>query len=770
MKTQPTNMQRDILALNMEEQLQELASDKYGKTIAACTNEELYYVILDYCKRLLAVTERNVGEKKVYYISAEFLIGKLLSNNLINLKIYDKMNEILAQNGKNLAEIEEVEPEPSLGNGGLGRLAACFMDSIATLGLPGEGIGLNYHYGLFRQVLDDHLQKAEKDPWIEKDSWEIRSDVSFDVYFGKRKVTSHMYDIDVIGYDAGVNKLRLFDVDTVDDSLVKEGITFDKDEIEKNLTLFLYPDDSDEKGRLLRIYQQYFMVSNAAQWILREMKAKQYDLRHLYDHAVIQINDTHPTLVIPELIRILTEEKALSMDEAIEVVSKTCAYTNHTILAEALETWPMEYLEKVVPQLVPIIKELDRRIRAKYKDPDVQIIDKDDKVHMAFIDIHYGFSVNGVAAIHTEILKDTELHKFYELYPEKFNNKTNGITFRRWLLSCNHELSNFLSETISDAYKKDANRLEDLLQYKDDAQVLDRLGEIKKNNKLALTEYIRAHEGVELDPNGIFDIQIKRLHEYKRQQMNALYIIHKYLEIKNGKKPVRPLNFIFGAKAAPAYIIAQDIIHLLLVLQDIINNDPDVNRYMHLVFVTNYNVTYAEKLIPACEVSEQISLASKEASGTSNMKFMLNGAVTLGTADGANVEIHQMVGDDNIYMFGIDSETVIEHYKKADYVSRDYYEKSPVIKEAVDFIVGPQCMKIGHKENLERLYNDILNKDWFMALIDLEDYIRVKDQMFADYEDRKHWNQMSLVNIAKAGFFSSDRTIAEYNRDIWKLK
>ena len=770
MKTQPTNMQRDILALNMEQQLSDLASDKYGKSLSDCSNKELYYIILDYCKRLLAVTERNTGEKKIYYISAEFLIGKLLSNNLINLKIYDRMNEILAKYGRNFAEIEEAEPEPSLGNGGLGRLAACFLDSIATLGLPGEGIGLNYHYGLFHQVLDDHLQKAEKDPWIEADSWEVRSDVSFDVYFGKRKVTSHMYDIDVIGYDAGVNKLRLFDVDTVDDSLVEEGITFDKDEIEKNLTLFLYPDDSDEKGRLLRIYQQYFMVSNAAQWILREMKAKQYDLRHLYDHAVIQINDTHPTLVIPELIRILTEDKALSMDEAIEVVSQTCAYTNHTILAEALETWPMEYLEKVVPQLVPIIKELDRRVRAKYKDPDVQIIDADGRVHMAYIDIHYGFSVNGVAAIHTEILEDTELHKFYEIYPQKFNNKTNGITFRRWLLSCNHELANYLSETISDAYKKDANRLEDLLQYQNDSAVLDRIGEIKQNNKLALTEYIREHEGVKLDPNGIFDIQIKRLHEYKRQQMNALYIIHKYLEIKNGKKPVRPLNFIFGAKAAPAYIIAQDIIHLLLVLQDIINNDPDVNPYMHLVFVTNYNVTYAEKLIPACEISEQISLASKEASGTSNMKFMLNGAVTLGTADGANVEIHDLVGDDNIYMFGIDSETVINHYKNADYVSRDYYEKSPVIKEAVDFIVGPQCMKIGHKENLERLYNDILNKDWFMALIDLEDYIKVKDQMFADYEDRKHWNQMSLVNIAKAGFFSSDRTIAEYNHDIWRLK
>ena len=766
-----TNMKRDILALNMEEQLQEIASDRYGKSsIADCTDEELYYVILDYCKRLLAVTERNAGEKRVYYISAEFLIGKLLSNNLINLKIYDRMSELLEQNGKSLARIEEVEPEPSLGNGGLGRLAACFLDSIATLGLPGEGLGLNYHYGLFHQVLEDHLQKAEKDPWMQEDSWEIRSDVSFDVYYGKRKVTSHMYDIDVIGYDAGVNKLRLFDVDTVDDSLVEDGITFDKEEIEKNLTLFLYPDDSDEKGRLLRIYQQYFMVSNAAQWILHEMKIRQYDLRRMYDHAVIQINDTHPTLVIPELIRILTEEKALSVDEAIEVVSKTCAYTNHTILAEALETWPMAYLEKVVPQLVPIIKELDRRVLARYDDPEVQIIDEENRVHMAFIDIHYGFSVNGVAAIHTEILKNTELSRFYRLYPEKFNNKTNGITFRRWLLSCNHRLANFLSSTISDAYKKDASRLEDLLRYQEDDEVLGRLEAIKQENKRALAEYVLSHEGVALDPNGIFDIQIKRLHEYKRQQMNALYIIHKYLEIKRGKKPARPLNFIFGAKAAPAYIIAQDIIHLLLVLQDIINNDPDVNAYMHLVFVSNYNVTYAEKLIPACDISEQISLASKEASGTSNMKFMLNGAVTLGTADGANVEIHQLVGDDNIYMFGVDSDTVIEHYQKADYVSRDYYERSPVIREAVDFIVGAQCMKVGHRENLERLYKDILNKDWFMALIDLEDYIRVKDRMLEDYEDRRRWNRMSLVNIARAGFFSSDRTIREYNSDIWKLR
>lgn len=770
MREQPSNMQRDILTLNMEEQVEEIAAKKFGKTIRTCTNEELYYVLLDYCKRLLAVTEQNTGEKRVYYISAEFLIGKLLSNNLINLKIYDQMNALLKKNGKTLSEIEEVEPEPSLGNGGLGRLASCFLDSIATLDLPGEGIGLNYHYGLFRQVLDDHLQKAEKDPWMEEDSWETKTSTSFDVYFGDRKVTSRMYDIDVVGYDTGVNKLRLFDVDTVDDSLVQEGISFDKTDIEKNLTLFLYPDDSDENGKLLRIYQQYFMVSNAAHLILQEMKERKYDLRRLYDYAVIQINDTHPTLIIPELIRILTDEKAMSMDEAIEVVSKTCAYTNHTILAEALETWPMEYLEQVVPQLIPIIKELDRRVRDRYDDPKVQIIDEDNRVHMAYIDIHYGFSVNGVAAIHTEILKQSELHSFYEIYPEKFNNKTNGITFRRWLLSCNHPLADFLSETISDAYKTDANRLEDLLAYKEDDTVLNRLGEIKRGNKLVLTDIVRKKEGVELDPDGIFDIQIKRLHEYKRQQMNALYIIHKYLEIKGGKKPTRPLNFIFGAKAAPAYVLAQDIIHLLLVLQDIINHDPEVNPYMHLVFVTNYNVTYAEKLIPACEISEQISLASKEASGTSNMKFMLNGAVTLGTADGANVEIHDLVGDDNIYMFGIDSKEVIAHYKNQDYVSKEYYDKSPVIQEAVDFIVGPQCMAIGHEENLTRLHDDILNKDYFMALVDLEDYIRVKDQMIEDYENQRRWNQMSLVNIAKAGYFSSDRTIQEYNRDIWHLR
>jgi starch phosphorylase len=718
----------------------------------------------------MEVSERIEGEKKIYYISAEFLIGKLLSNNLINLGIYDKLNDILAKKGKRLSEIEEVEPEPSLGNGGLGRLAACFLDSIATLGLPGEGIGLNYHFGLFKQVFKDKLQTAEPNDWIEEQSWLTKTDTSFEVAFGDRKVTSRLYDIDVIGYDNGVNKLRLFDIESVDESIVKKGIDFDKEDIEKNLTLFLYPDDSDEAGNLLRIYQQYFMVSNGAQLILKEMREKGYDLRKMYEHAVIQINDTHPTMVIPELIRILVNDKAFTMDEAIEVVSKTCAYTNHTILAEALEKWPLAYLEKVVPQLVPIIKELDKRVAKKYKDPKVQIIDKDDRVHMAHIDIHYGFSVNGVAAIHTEILKDTELNAFYKIYPEKFNNKTNGITFRRWLLSCNRELAFFLSETIGDGFKKDADKLEMLLEYKDDEAVLNRIAEIKMNRKKELAAYVKEVEGVTLNPDSIFDLQSKRMHEYKRQQMNALYIIHKYLEIKAGKKPVRPMTFIFGAKAAPAYIIAQDIIHLLLVLQEIVNNDPDVSPYMTVLMVENYNVAYAEKMIPACDISEQISLASKEASGTGNMKYMLNGAVTLGTSDGANVEIHELVGDDNIYIFGEKSETVIEHYAKADYVSKDYYKKSPVIREAVDFIVGEQALKAGHKENLERLYKELLNKDWFMTLLDLEDYIKVKDQMMADYEDQEKWRRMMLVNIAKAGFFSSDRTIVEYNRDIWKLK
>ena len=767
---QASNLTRDVLVLNLEKELEAQTNESCGKNVAECSNTELYYSLLQLSKKLMEVSERIEGPKKVYYISAEFLIGKLLSNNLINLGIYDKLNDILAKNGKSLSEIEEVEPEPSLGNGGLGRLAACFLDSIATLGLPGEGIGLNYHFGLFKQVFKDRLQTAQPNDWIEEQSWLTKTDTSFEVAFGDRKVTSRLYDIDVIGYDNGVNKLRLFDIESVDESIVKEGIDFDKEDIEKNLTLFLYPDDSDEAGNLLRIYQQYFMVSNAAQLILKEMKEKQYDLRRLYDHAVIQINDTHPTMVIPELIRILVNDKALTMDEAIDVVSRTCAYTNHTILAEALEKWPLKYLEKVVPQLVPIIKELDKRVAKQYKDPKVQIIDKDDRVHMAHIDIHYGFSVNGVAAIHTEILKDTELNAFYKIYPEKFNNKTNGITFRRWLLSCNHELATFLSETIGDGYKKDANKLEQLLDFKDDEAVLNRIAEIKMNRKKDLAAYVKEVEGITLNPDSIFDLQSKRMHEYKRQQMNALYIIHKYLEIKAGKKPARPMTFIFGAKAAPAYIIAQDIIHLLLVLQEIVNNDPDVSPYMTVLMVENYNVAYAEKMIPACDISEQISLASKEASGTGNMKYMLNGAVTLGTSDGANVEINDLVGDENIYIFGEKSEAVIKHYEKADYVSMDYYKKSPVIKEAVDFIVGKQALKAGHKKNLERLYKELLNKDWFMTLLDLEDYIKVKDQMMADYEDQAKWRRMMLVNIAKAGFFSSDRTIMEYNRDIWKLR
>ena len=756
--------------MNLEQQLNEITGKAYGKNIAACTNAQLYHCVLQLTKDKMAQTPAITGEKKVYYIYMEFLIGKLLSNNLINLGIYEELNTILEANGKNLSDIEEAEPEPSLGNGGLGRLAACFLDSIATLGLPGDGIGLNYHYGLFKQVFRNHLQNAEKNEWIEKESWLNDTGVSFEVAFGDKKVTSKLYDIDVVGYENGLNKLHLFDVATIDEDLVKEGIHFDKTAIDKNLTLFLYPDDSDEEGNLLRIYQEYFMVCNGAQLILKELKEQGRDLHRMNEYAAIQINDTHPTLVIPELIRILTTKEGFTMDEAIAVVSQTCAYTNHTILAEALEKWPLSYMEKVVPQLVPIIQELSNRVAKKYKEEKVQIIDKDQLVHMAHIDIHYGYSVNGVAAIHTDILKESELNHFYKIYPEKFNNKTNGITFRRWLLSCNKELAAFLTETIGDGYRKNADELEKLLTKIEDQAVLDQLYDIKKQKKEQLAAYIAEKEGVTLDTNAIFDIQVKRLHEYKRQQMNALYIIHKYLEIKGGKKPTTPLAFIFGAKAAPAYVIAQDIIHLLLVMSEIINNDPEVSPYMKLVMVENYNVSYAEKLIPACDISEQISLASKEASGTGNMKFMLNGAVTLGTSDGANVEIHQLVGDDNIYIFGKDSDTVIEHYAKADYVSKDYYDQSPVIKEAVDFIVGKEAMKVGKKENLERLYKELLNKDWFMTLLDLEDYIAVKDKAFADYEDTQKWKKMMLTNIAKAGFFSSDRTIAEYNRDIWKLK
>ena len=752
--------------------LSNLLENNCGKEIKSCTNQEIYFGLLSLVNELASKKEsnQNNSKKKVYYISAEFLIGKLLSNNLINLGIYNEIKSILNENGKSLSEVEEVEPEPSLGNGGLGRLAACFLDSIATLGLNGDGIGLNYHFGLFKQVFKNNLQSEQKNEWIEKNSWLNKTDITYDIECGGIKLKSRLYDINVIGYNNRVNKLHLFDVESIDEGIVDNGsITFNKEDVAKNLTLFLYPDDSDEDGKLLRIYQQYFMVSNGARLILEECQAKGSNLYDLNDYAVIQINDTHPTMVIPELIRLLIE-KGISMDDAIEIVSKTCAYTNHTILAEALEKWPMDYLEKVVPNLIDIIKELDKRVREKYDDESLYIIDEDNRVHMAHIDIHYTFSVNGVASLHTEILEKNELNNFYEIYPEKFNNKTNGITFRRWLMHCNHELTDLIEDLIGDGFKKDAIELEKLQEYVNDEGVLQKLLDIKTNNKLALKNYIKQHQGIEIDENSIFDIQIKRLHEYKRQQMNALYVIHKYLEIKKGNIPSTPITVIFGAKAAPAYTIAKDIIHLILCLQQLINNDDEVNKYLKVVMVENYNVTYAEKLIPACDISEQISLASKEASGTGNMKFMLNGALTLGTEDGANVEIHQLVGDDNIFIFGKDSETVIKHYESEDYESVDIYARNPKIKEVVDFIISKELMSIGNPENLIRLFKEIVKKDWFMALLDLEDYTKTKEEAFKEYEDRQNWAKKMLINISKAGYFSSDRTIEEYNRDIWKLQ
>lgn len=748
--------------------IQETLQQKLGKEIAQASNEEIYGALLSMVQEMAGEKERTDSKKKLYYISAEFLIGKLLSNNMINLGIFNEVKDVLAQNGKNIAEIEEVEPEPSLGNGGLGRLAACFLDSIATLGLAGDGVGLNYHLGLFKQEFKNNLQRETPNPWIEEKSWLKKTDVVYPVSFKGLNVNARMYDIEVTGYNNKTNKLHLFDIDSVDETIVEDGIAFNKEDIEKNLTLFLYPDDSDENGRLLRIYQQYFMVSAGAQLILDECTAKGCNLHDLADYAVIQINDTHPTMVIPELIRLLVE-RGLDMDEAIEVVSKTCAYTNHTILAEALEKWPVYYLKKVVPQLMPIIEVLDDKVRRKYEDESVSIIDRNDTVHMAHIDIHYGFSVNGVASLHTEILKETELNNFYKIYPEKFNNKTNGITFRRWLLHCNPALTELLDELIGEGYKKDAAELEKLLAFKDDEKVLDRLVEIKHANKEALCKYLEETQGVKVSPDTIFDIQIKRLHEYKRQQLNALYIIDKYLEIKAGKIPAAPVTAIFGAKAAPAYVIAKDIIHLILCLQEIINNDREVSPYLKVVMVENYNVTKAEKLIPACDISEQISLASKEASGTGNMKFMLNGAVTLGTEDGANVEIHELVGNDNIFVFGASSDEVIEHYAKADYVARDFYEKNPAIKAAIDFITSEEVLKVGEKENLERLQHEIISKDWFMTLLDFDSYKEKKEEALRAYADQKTWAKKTLVNIAKAGYFSSDRTIEEYNRDIWHL-
>ena len=748
--------------------VQEIVNNRYGKGIAQCSNEEIYYALLEMTKSMAKEKESNEGKRKLYYISAEFLIGKLLSNNLINLGIYEEVKQVLAENGKNLAEIEEVEPEPSLGNGGLGRLAACFLDSIATLGLNGDGVGLNYHYGLFKQVFEHNLQHEEPNPWIEKESWLTKTNVTYPVQFGGFTLQSRLYDIDVIGYENRTTKLHLFDVETVDESLVGDGINFDKEDIAKNLTLFLYPDDSDDKGRILRVYQQYFMVSNAAQLIIDETLARGGDLHKLNEYAAIQINDTHPSMVIPELIRLLMQ-RGILMDEAIEIVSKTCAYTNHTILAEALEKWPIHFLEKAVPQLLPIIYELNSRVVRKYDDKSVAIIDDEKRVHMAHMDIHYGYSVNGVAYLHTEILKNTELNNFYKIYPEKFNNKTNGITFRRGLLHCNHELADLIESLIGPGFKKDAMELEKLGALVDDASVLQRLLDVKNSRKTELKDYLAKTQGIVLDDNSIYDIQIKRLHEYKRQQMNALYVIHKYFEIKAGKKPTRPITVIFGARAAPAYVIAKDIIHLILCLSELIANDPEVSPYLKVVMVENYNVTLAEKLIPAADIHEQISLASKEASGTSNMKFMLNGAVAIGTMDGANVEMHQFVGDDNIYIFGESSEEVIKHYEKADYVSRSYYENDANIKRAVDFIVSDEMMAVGCRENLERLYNELLNKDWFMTLPDFEDYVATKERIYADYEDRMAWAKKMLINISKAGFFSSDRTIAQYNEDIWHL-
>ena len=748
--------------------LETMIQNMFHKDCAACTDQEVYEALLTYTKEQLAAKGYHDGKKKIYYISAEFLIGKLLSNNLINLGIYDEVAEFLKKNGKSLAEIESVEPEPSLGNGGLGRLAACFLDSIATLGLPGEGIGLNYHLGLFKQVFEDNLQHEVPNPWITPDSWLTATDVTYMVPFRGFSLKSTMYSIDVAGYENKAIHLNLFDIDLADESMVHDGITFNKKDILHNLTLFLYPDDSDEDGRKLRVYQQYFMVSNAAQLILDEAVSKGSNLHDLADYAVVQINDTHPSMIIPEFIRLLGE-RGIDFDEAAEIVSHVCAYTNHTILAEALEKWPIHYLEDIVPQLVPIIRKLDEKVKAKYPAENLAIIDSNNLVHMAHMDIHYGFSINGVAALHTEILKNSELHQFYEIYPEKFNNKTNGITFRRWLMYCNQPLTKFISSLIGEGYKKNADELKKLLAYKDDQKVLDQLLEIKTNAKKICKDFVLENTGIEIDENSVFDIQIKRLHEYKRQQLNALYIIYKYLEIKDGKKPERPITFIFGAKAAPAYYIAKDIIHLLLTLETLIQNDPDVAPYMKLVMVENYNVSAAEKLIPACDISEQISLASKEASGTGNMKFMLNGAITLGTMDGANVEISDLVGKDNIYIFGESSDEIIKHYEKMDYNSRAIYEGDADIKKYVDFIVSEPMLKLGKEEHLRNFYNELLNKDWFMNLLDLKDYIKVKDQVFADYEDRNSWAKKMLVNIGEAGFFSSDRTIEQYNKDIWHL-
>ena len=756
-------------SMTIESRINEISNTLYNKPLNELSDAQVYTVLLHLVKGMSDDLPMISGKKKVYYFSAEFLIGKLMSNNLINLGIRKDVKDVLSKNGFDLAQIEEIEAEPSLGNGGLGRLAACFLDSIATLGLPGDGVGLNYHLGLFKQEFKDNKQFETPNPWINNQTWLNKTKKSYVVDYKDFSLKSELYDIDVLGYKGYKNKLHLFDIATVDPTIVHDGIAFDKEDILKNLTLFLYPDDSDEDGRKLRIYQQYFMVSNGAQMIIEDLKARKIPLEEMPEYVAIQINDTHPSMVIPELIRLLMKE-GMHEKKAIQVVTKTCAYTNHTILAEALEKWPMYYLEEIVPQLVPIIQSLDAVAHERSENPKVQIIDDNNVVHMAHMDIHFGHSINGVAAIHTDILKDTELKDFYDLYPKKFNNKTNGITFRRWLLACNEELTSFIDSLIGEGYKENADELEKLLQFVDNDEVLDRLVAIKEGKKADLAKYIEAKEGITLDPNSIFDVQVKRLHEYKRQQMNLLSIIDLYLDIKRGNVPAHPITCIFGAKAAPAYVLAKDIIHTILCVAQIVNNDPEVNKHLKVVMVQNYNVTYAEHIIPAADFSEQISLASKEASGTSNMKFMLNGAVTLGTDDGANVEIHQLVGDDNIYIFGADSDTVIKHYENADYHSRDILENNEHIKELVEFIVSDQMLAIGDKDALYRLHNDLWDKDWFMALLDVEDYIKTKKQAINDFSNRRAWAKKMLVNIAKAGYFSSDRTIKQYNDDIWKLK
>ncbi len=754
----------------MEEKLQILLKEKFNKNLDNCSKEEIFEALLLLTKEANGKLPRNEGEKKLYYISAEFLIGKLLSNNLINLGLYEEAEQVLRKHGHELCEIEELECEPSLGNGGLGRLAACFLDSIATLGLPGDGIGLNYHFGLFQQKFEKLKQKELKNPWITKESWLTKQPECFKVDFKDFSLNAVLYDIDVPGYQSGCSRLHLFDAETVDETIVGEdSIDFDKEEIKKNITLFLYPDDSDEAGRKLRIYQQYFMVSSGAQFILKECEDKGYDLHKLWEHVVIQINDTHPSMVIPEIIRLLLK-KGFSMDEVVETVTKTCAYTNHTILAEALEKWPIEYLEEVVPQLIPIIKELDKRVRRKYKDKSVYIIDDEDRVHMAHMDIHYGFSVNGVAALHTDILKNQELKNFYDIYPEKFNNKTNGITFRRWLLHCNRQLSAYIEELIGSGFKQDASQLEKLMDFTDNQAVFHKLAEIKREKKLEFKKFLQETQDIEINENSIMDVQVKRLHEYKRQQMNALYAIYKYLDIKAGNKPKTPITMIFGAKAAPAYVIAKDIIHLILCLQELIENDEEVRPYFRVLMIENYNVSKAAKIIPAADISEQISLASKEASGTGNMKFMLNGALTLGTEDGANVEIRDLVGDENIYIFGKKPQQVIDLYEEKGYCSKDIYEEDELIHKLVDFIVGKEMLAIGDEKNLKRLHKELVGKDWFMTLLDTKEYIETKEKVYQDYENQEEWNKKVLVNIAKAGFFSSDRTIEQYNKDIWKLK